>query len=96
MKKDRTGRRAFLRSSITTAGVAWAATRSGSVSAQESAPPPKPARIRFAAIGLNHGHINGQVDSVIRGGGELVCHSNPVALQGLGPAALPYLRDHKR
>src|SRR5438034_810677 len=72
MKKDRTGRRAFLRSSITTAGVAWAAARSGSVSAQESAPPPKPARIRFAAIGLNHGHINGQVDSVIRGGGELV------------------------
>src|SRR5687767_12700057 len=29
-------------------------------------------RIRFAAIGLNHGHIYGQVDTVIRGGGELV------------------------
>lgn len=28
--------------------------------------------IRFAAIGLNHGHIYGQVESVIRGGGELV------------------------
>ena len=28
--------------------------------------------IRFAAIGLNHGHINGQVETVIRGGGELV------------------------
>jgi predicted dehydrogenase len=33
---------------------------------------PKPARIRFAAIGLNHGHINGQVDVVTRGGGQLV------------------------
>ena len=29
-------------------------------------------RIRFAAIGLNHGHINGQTEAVIRGGGELV------------------------
>jgi predicted dehydrogenase len=30
------------------------------------------SRLRFAAIGLNHGHINGQVDAVTRGGGELV------------------------
>ena len=29
-------------------------------------------RIRFAVIGMNHGHIYGQVDAVIRGGGELV------------------------
>jgi predicted dehydrogenase len=72
MKRDRTGRRAFLKSSITTAGVAWAAARPGSASAQESAPPPRAPRMRFAAIGLNHDHINGQVDSVIRGGGELV------------------------
>ncbi len=28
--------------------------------------------IRFAAIGLNHGHIYGQVETMIRGGGELV------------------------
>ena len=28
--------------------------------------------MRFAAIGLNHGHIYGQVQSVIRGGGEFV------------------------
>ena len=34
--------------------------------------PAGPPRIQFAAIGLNHGHINGQVDAVIRGGGELV------------------------
>ncbi|WP_461139121.1 Gfo/Idh/MocA family protein [Spirosoma pomorum] len=29
-------------------------------------------RIRFAVIGMNHGHIYGQVEAVIRGGGELV------------------------
>jgi len=32
------------------------------------------ARIRFAVIGANHGHINGQVSSVTRGGGELVSY----------------------
>ncbi|GAB3985828.1 Gfo/Idh/MocA family oxidoreductase [Spirosoma daeguense] len=30
------------------------------------------ARIRFSVIGMNHGHIYGQVSAVIRGGGELV------------------------
>jgi predicted dehydrogenase len=29
-------------------------------------------RIRFSVIGLNHGHINGQTEAVLRGGGELV------------------------
>lgn len=29
-------------------------------------------RIRFSVIGLNHGHINGQTNAVLRGGGELV------------------------
>jgi predicted dehydrogenase len=29
-------------------------------------------RIRFAAIGLNHGHIYGQTDAVLQAGGELV------------------------
>ncbi len=33
---------------------------------------PLPPRIRFSVIGLNHGHIYGQTESVIRGGGELV------------------------
>ncbi|MEJ7586778.1 MAG: Gfo/Idh/MocA family oxidoreductase [Ferruginibacter sp.] len=31
-----------------------------------------PSRIRFAVIGINHGHINSQVDTVIRGGGSFV------------------------
>lgn len=29
-------------------------------------------KIRFSVIGLNHGHINGQTETVLRGGGELV------------------------
>jgi predicted dehydrogenase len=33
---------------------------------------PAASRIKFSAIGLNHGHIYGQVESVVRGGGELV------------------------
>ena len=87
MGKTRADRRAFLRSTVTTAAglAAWtAATERLSASnrraagASEGEPfeerddTAKPARIRFAAIGLNHGHINGQVDAVVRGGGELV------------------------
>ena len=29
-------------------------------------------RLKFAVIGINHNHINSQVDAVLRGGGELV------------------------
>jgi len=31
-----------------------------------------PPRLRFSVIGINHGHINAQVEAVIRGGGEFV------------------------
>ncbi|HVR72248.1 MAG TPA: Gfo/Idh/MocA family oxidoreductase [Vicinamibacteria bacterium] len=69
MKGERTHRREFLKSSLATAGVAWASARPARVSAQ---PPGAPApRIRFASVGLNHGHIYGQTEAVIRGGGEL-------------------------
>jgi predicted dehydrogenase len=43
--------------------------------AAEQAATPAPAgppRIRFAVIGLNHDHINGQTQAVLRGGGQLV------------------------
>src|SRR5678816_4522027 len=30
------------------------------------------ARLRFGVVGMNHGHIYGMVDTVARGGGELV------------------------
>jgi predicted dehydrogenase len=36
-------------------------------------------RIRFAVIGLNHGHIYGQTEAVLRGGGELVSFYAPEA-----------------
>jgi predicted dehydrogenase len=76
MSQDRPGRRAFLRSTLaTTAGAAWAAVRPTRAVAQTPAAkpaPPKAPRIRFAAIGINHDHINSQVEAVKRGGGELV------------------------
>jgi predicted dehydrogenase len=67
---NKKGRREFLKSSLTTAAVA-AFSRTPHPSAQGTPQPPRAPRIRFAAIGLNHGHIYGQVESVIRGGGEL-------------------------
>ncbi len=64
-------RRDFLKATISTVAVT-AGVRS--LSAQQPAvpAPSRPARLKFAAIGLNHGHIYGQCESVIRGGGELV------------------------
>jgi hypothetical protein len=65
----RTGPRDFLRSSLTGAGAAaLALNHVHSVSTQS--PPAAPAglaRIQFAAIGLNHGHIYGQCEAVTRG-----------------------------
>jgi predicted dehydrogenase len=66
----RTDRRDFIKSSIGTAAAAALTARS-SVGAQTTGPS-TPARIRFAAIGINHDHINSQVESVKRGGGEFV------------------------
>ncbi len=72
------GRRGFLRASIGTAGAALTAitppraARAAGPSPQDAPAAGKAARIRFAAIGLNHDHINGQCNALIRGGGELV------------------------
>ena len=41
-------------------------------------------KLRFAAIGINHAHIYGQVDCLLRAGAELVgFHSPEDDLQGL-------------
>jgi predicted dehydrogenase len=64
----RTDRREFLKTSFGTAAVTAAGAKT---SGRQTPSPPRP-RIRFAAIGLNHGHINGQVEAVRRGGGQLV------------------------
>jgi predicted dehydrogenase len=71
MKNYRRGRREFLKSSLTTAAV-MSLTPSSRARAHAAQRPPRSSRIRFSAIGLNHAHIYGQVDAVIRGGGELV------------------------
>ena len=65
-------RREFLKSSVAGAAAAWTWTHGRRTSAQEAPAPAGPPRIRFAAIGMNHGHIYGQTQAVIRGGGELV------------------------
>jgi predicted dehydrogenase len=69
--KRRSDRREFLKSSMTAAAAAaLGGTRVRA--ARRQAPPAPPPRIKFAAIGLNHGHIYGQVEAVKRGGGQLV------------------------
>jgi predicted dehydrogenase len=75
MKIIRTSRRAFLTSSLVSAGAAaswW--TGAVRVPAQEKSMPARASSIRFAAVGLNHDHITSQVETVIRGGGELVSY----------------------
>src|SRR5438105_617160 len=64
------GGRAFLTASLASAAAfAW---RPASLRALDAPQPPQATRIRFAAIGLNHSHLNGQIAAVTRGGGELV------------------------
>jgi predicted dehydrogenase len=81
MKKGRFDRRDFFQASIAgPAGLVLSSTilEKGSASAsQAAAAPAKAPRIRFAAIGLNHSHIYGQVDSVARRGGELASFYAP-------------------
>jgi predicted dehydrogenase len=73
MPSTRATRRRFLQSSIGTAASAALAKATAAGQAAPAAGRAKtPGRIRFAAIGLNHGHINGQTEAVLRGGGELV------------------------
>jgi predicted dehydrogenase len=78
-------RRKFIKQSLTTAAglaataipgqaeAAYALTSRPVYSEERSKPASRPAAsIKFSVIGLNHGHIYGQTEAVIRGGGELV------------------------
>jgi predicted dehydrogenase len=73
-----TDRRTFLKSSLSTAAIAAAPlvlTARRGEAAQAGAATAAPAgepRIRFAAIGMNHGHVYGQCEALIRAGGQLV------------------------
>jgi predicted dehydrogenase len=79
MKKQPVDRRGFLKGIAGSAAAMAALPREAfgrpvryEAAQQASAPASKPARIRFAVIGVNHGHINGQTNAVLAGGGELV------------------------
>ncbi len=65
-----TSRRDFLHTSLT--GTAAVALTGAASPAFAQPPSPRPPRIRFGVVGLNHGHINGQVETVTRGGGQIV------------------------
>lgn len=69
MNKPPVSRRAFLENVAGTAAVL--SLRPKTAAAQAPARTGEP-RLRFAVIGINHSHINSQVDAVVRGGGALV------------------------
>lgn len=62
-------RREFLTSSLGAAAVAIAGSKRAA-SAQGGTQPSRQPRIRFAVIGINHGHINNQVQTMLRAGGQ--------------------------
>src|SRR4029450_1106352 len=68
MTASRVGRRRFMQS-VASATAISALSKDGFVMAVKQNARP---RIRFSVIGINHSHINSQVNSVLRGGGELV------------------------
>src|SRR5215218_10514434 len=75
MNSSRTDRRSFLKSCVVTAAAgawAWARPARAARGQAASAAPRRPPRLRFAVIGLNHGHIYSQVEAAVAGGGELV------------------------
>jgi predicted dehydrogenase len=86
MGDKRPGRRGFIKGSAAVAAAVLVssalpeekagvrgASGAGVVNAQEGgSSAPKPPRIRFSVVGINHSHINGQIGAVERGGGRLV------------------------
>ncbi len=72
MSRRQEDRRGFLETTLGATVAAASARMARAAGPQARAEPPLgPPRIRFAAIGLNHGHINSQTDAVLQGGGEL-------------------------
>jgi predicted dehydrogenase len=67
-KSAKVGRREFLSGVAGTAAMSVLPSKRLSAAVVQNSKP----RIRFSVIGVNHGHINSQVEAVLRGGGELV------------------------
>ena len=76
MKNSPGGRRKFIREAASAvAGMAGLSALPVQYLKASGYPPQKvydKPRIRFSVIGINHGHINSQVEAVKRGGGEFV------------------------
>jgi predicted dehydrogenase len=75
MKGTRADRRSFIKGSLTVAAGAVLHNAPGARAAnvqERSMEPLKGPRLRFSVIGINHGHIHGQIGAVTRGGGQLV------------------------
>jgi len=73
MKKSRVGRREFVRGIAGSAAAIAALPSSGfGTPLPRQAAPQIKFGVKFGVVGINHGHINSQVEAVIRGGGELV------------------------
>jgi len=70
MGNSTTSRREFLKSSVGATAIAFRGSKPASVARTSSQT--RPPRIRFAVIGINHSHINNQIQTVTRGGGQLV------------------------
>ena len=80
MNSSRRDRRRFLKdlagSAALLSSLPGEALASGSIREERaqqtpSAAKPVTPRLKFAVIGINHSHINSQVDAVLRGGGAL-------------------------
>jgi predicted dehydrogenase len=75
MSTKRLNRRGFLEQSVRgAAGLGLAASGSSSVRVTAAPEVPRPVqkpRLRFSVCSINHSHINGMSDAVIRGGGEM-------------------------
>jgi predicted dehydrogenase len=67
MDEKRVGRREFVRGLAGAAAVAAMRKPAAATPLRQAAP-----KLKFSVIGINHGHINSQVQAVQRGGGELV------------------------
>ncbi|MFL6335555.1 MAG: Gfo/Idh/MocA family protein [Pyrinomonadaceae bacterium] len=75
MKGTRADRRSFIKGSLTVAAGAVLHNARGASAAnvqERRAEPLKEPRLLFSVIGINHGHIHGQISAVTRGGGRLV------------------------
>ncbi|TLV02678.1 Gfo/Idh/MocA family protein [Dyadobacter luticola] len=78
--KELDNRRQFLRNSVNTAASLMmiptlaqeVLAAEKPVNVEDKPQTPMASRIKFSVIGINHGHIYGQVEAVTRGGGELV------------------------